>query len=90
MTDVFVDMSRVTRGDVDLFGEGPSRVVVAVAPERERGFEALMAESAIPWRWIGTTGGDRLRMRAGARTFLDVDLNRIEHAWRGGFERHVA
>ena len=80
----------VTRGDLELFGEGPSRVIVAVAPERARTFEALMAESAIPWRWIGTTGGERLRIRAGARMVVDVDLNRIEHAWRGGFERHVA
>jgi phosphoribosylformylglycinamidine synthase len=78
------------RLDLELFGEGPSRIVVAVAPERARSFEARMAESAIPWRWIGTTGGDRLRIRAGARMVVDVDLNRIERAWRGGFERHVA
>src|SRR5207245_3341807 len=53
------------RGDHVLFGEGPSRVIVAVEPPRVREFEALMAESAIPWRWIGTTGGDRLVLRLG-------------------------
>jgi phosphoribosylformylglycinamidine synthase len=78
------------RADLTLFGEGPSRVIVSVEPAREREFEALMAESAIPWRWIGTTGGERLRIRAGGRGVVDVDLNRIEHAWRAGFERHVA
>jgi phosphoribosylformylglycinamidine synthase len=78
------------RHDETLFGEGPSRVVVSVEPERAREFEALMAESAIPWRWIGTTGGDRLRVRVGTETVVDVALDRIEHAWRNGFERHMA
>jgi phosphoribosylformylglycinamidine synthase len=85
-----VDVTGALRADLELFGEGPSRVIVAVPPGRLRAFEALMAESAVPWRWIGATGGDRLRIRAGTRTVVDVDLNRIEHAWRGGFERHVA
>jgi phosphoribosylformylglycinamidine synthase len=78
------------RADQVLFGEGPSRVVVAVEPARVREFEALMAESAIPWRWIGTTGGDRLALRLGAETIVDVALDRIERAWRSGFEHHMA
>ena len=49
-----------------------------------------MAESAIPWRWIGTTGGERLAIRVGTRTLVDVDTARLEEAWRTGFERHVA
>jgi len=51
------------RADLVLFGEGPSRVIVSVSPPHAREFEALMAESAIPWRWIGTTGGNRLSIR---------------------------
>jgi len=78
------------RADALLFGEGPSRVIVAVEPGSLREFEALMAESAIPWRWIGTTGGERLRLTLGARAVVDVAVDRIEHAWRSGFERHMA
>ncbi|HEX9820596.1 MAG TPA: phosphoribosylformylglycinamidine synthase subunit PurL [Methylomirabilota bacterium] len=78
------------RRDHVLFGEGPSRVLVSVETVRAREFEALMAESAIPWGWIGTTGGDRLRLRVGTDTVVDVGLDRIEHAWRNGFERHLA
>jgi phosphoribosylformylglycinamidine synthase subunit PurL len=80
----------VGRSDQTLFGEGPSRVIVSVEPARQREFEALMAESAIPWRWIGATGGDRLRLRVGTATVVDVGLDRLEHAWRTGFERHMA
>ena len=78
------------RADLALFGEGPSRVIVTVEAARAREFEGLMAESAIPWRWIGTTGGERLAIRVGARTLVDVDTAQLEEAWRTGFERHVA
>jgi phosphoribosylformylglycinamidine synthase len=78
------------RADLTLFGEGPSRVVVTVEAARAREFEALMAESAIPWRWIGTTGGERLVIRIGTRILVDVDTRELEQAWRTGFERHMA
>jgi len=78
------------RADLTLFGEGPSRVIVTVEPARAREFEALMAESAIPWRWVGTTGGERLVIRIGTRIVVDVATTELERAWRTGFERHVA
>jgi phosphoribosylformylglycinamidine synthase subunit PurL len=83
-------LSTGARADLVLFGEGPSRVIVTVETARAREFEGLMAESAIPWRWIGTTGGERLAIRVGARTLVDVDTAQLEEAWRTGFERHVA
>jgi phosphoribosylformylglycinamidine synthase len=85
-----VAVSEAGRPDHALFGEGASRVVVSVEAARALEFEALMAESAIPWRWIGTSGGDRLRIRRGGTTLIDADLRGLEHAWRRGFERHVA
>jgi phosphoribosylformylglycinamidine synthase len=78
------------RADLTLFGEGPSRVIVSVDPLRAMEFEGLMAESAIPWRWIGVTGGERLQIRRGATTVVDVALSGLDQAWRRGFERHVA
>jgi phosphoribosylformylglycinamidine synthase II len=85
-----VALAAAGRRDLPLFGEGPSRVVVTVDAAAVREFEALMAESAIPWRWIGTTGGDRLVMRLGGDTVVSVGLAAIDDAWRSGFERHVA
>jgi phosphoribosylformylglycinamidine synthase len=78
------------RPDLTLFGEGPSRVVASVEPACVREFEALMAESAIPWRWIGLTGGERLVLRAGERVVVDLVLEQVASAWRSGFERHMA
>ena len=72
-----------------LFGEGPSRIVVAVRAEGERHFEQLMGEFAVPWRWIGRVGGDRLVIRAGGASVIDLSVDRSALAWRSGFERYV-
>jgi phosphoribosylformylglycinamidine synthase II len=85
-----VSLPAAARPDLTLFGEGPSRVVVSVAPARAREFEGFMAESAIAWRWVGVTGGERLRLRCGATTVIDGAVASLAHAWRRGFERHLA
>ncbi len=78
------------RSDLVLFGEGPSRVVVSVPPEGERHFERLMGEFALPWRWIGRVGGEELVVSRGPVAAIAAPLDRMAHAWRTGFERHVA
>ena len=78
------------RLDLTLFGEGPSRVVASVEAEGVRHFEQLMSEFRVPWRWIGRVGGERLIMKAGGASVVDLDLDRIASAWRGGFERYVS
>ena len=78
------------RADLVLFGEGPSRVVVSVPPEGERHFERLMGEFALPWRWIGRVGGEELVVTRGGVVAIAAPLDRMAHAWRAGFERHVA
>jgi phosphoribosylformylglycinamidine synthase len=78
------------RADLTLFGEGPSRVLVSVKVDRAQHFEQLMKEFRVEWRFIGRVGGDRLRIRTGEDRLVDLDLDRISGAWRGGFERHVS
>ena len=78
------------RADLELFGEGPSRVIVSVPPEAERHFERLMGEFALPWRWIGKVGGEALVIGRGGEELVRVPVARMGHAWRAGFERHVA
>jgi phosphoribosylformylglycinamidine synthase subunit PurL len=76
--------------DLMLFGEGPSRVLVSVKVARAQHFEQLMKEFRVTWRFIGRVGGDRLRIRTDERSLVDLELDRISGAWRGGFERHVS
>ncbi len=77
------------RADLALFGEGPSRIVVSVPAESARHFEQLMGEFQVPWRWIGRVGGDRLVIRIGGASIINLSLERVGHAWRSGFERYV-
>ena len=80
---------RVRGVRVALFGEGPSRVLAGVRGAQSA-FETLMAECGVPWRWIGRTGGERLVIRMGGDVIVDVPVERLEHAWRSGFEHHMA
>jgi len=72
-----------------LFGEGPSRIVLSVPAEAERHFERLMGEYAVPWRWIGRVGGERVVIRTGGVSIINLSLERTAQAWRTGFERYV-
>jgi len=78
------------RADLLLFGEGPSRVVVSVPSHAERHFEGLMGEFALPWRWIGRVGGESLVIARNGKALVGASVDRMAHAWRVGFERHVA
>jgi hypothetical protein len=49
-----------------------------------------MGEFALPWTWLGRVGGEAVNVRRGGETVLSVPLNELDHAWRHGFERHVA
>ncbi len=72
------------RADLTLFGEGPSRVVVSVEAERARHFEA--ADERVPrcrGAASGRVGGDRLRIRAGEASLVDLGLNRIDERVEG-------
>jgi phosphoribosylformylglycinamidine synthase subunit PurL len=84
-----IEVTAGARADLTLFGEGPSRIVVSVRAGRERAFEAVMGEAAIPWAWIGMTGGNRLVMRTGQVARVDMRLDGIAQAWRNGFERYL-
>ncbi len=84
-----VDVADAGRSDLSLFGEGPSRIVVSVSREREREFEALMEEAAIPWAWIGTVEPERFALRVGGEPVVNLSLTQIGHAWRSGFERFM-
>ena len=85
-----VDLPAGGRGDVTLFGEGASRILVSLPPKAQRHFESLMDEWQVPWRLIGTVGGDRLIVKVGGAVIVSLSLEQIAHAWRTGFERYVS
>jgi phosphoribosylformylglycinamidine synthase len=71
------------RLDRTLFGEAPSRVIVAVAPAQRGALEGAARESDVPLVWLGDVGGDAV---------VVGDLTRVlvaeaRGAWSGGLAR---
>ena len=71
------------RWDAALFGERQSRIVVSLAEDDWPALQRLAAESGIPLRRLGITGGDRF----GVNRQIDLPLREISDAWREGLER---
>lgn len=57
-----VNITVETNGRLDamLFGEAQSRIVVSVNPQHKSAFEALIAESNVPFKQIGTVQGKHI------------------------------
>jgi phosphoribosylformylglycinamidine synthase subunit PurL len=73
-----------TRNDVLLFAEEPSRIMVALPPEKWSALQQLAGEKGVALRWLGSSGGESLRITRGDSTLLDLPLSGIDAAWRGG------
>ena len=65
-------------GHADLFGEGPSRVVLSIAPGSLAEVHRRHVDAGVPATLLGTAGGDRLLVDG----LLDVALDRATAAWR--------
>jgi len=95
---------RVAVGDspaAELFGESPSRVIVAVAPRHVPALELLARQYGLPAAVLGSTGGDRLEIELagsgatgaaegrGTRVAdaVDVPIADLQHAWEQGLAR---
>ncbi|HPU00656.1 MAG: phosphoribosylformylglycinamidine synthase subunit PurL [Firmicutes bacterium] len=77
-----VKLPATERPELSLFGEGPTRVIVAVSPESAARLEALAREAAVPAVILGQAGGEKLRIAAGARELVDLPLAQLEKAYR--------
>lgn len=96
-----VQLSVLSAPAVELFGEGPGRVVVSTSEGMWARLEELAVESGVPVRLIGHVGGERLRIslapegstgpsdERGARVADDVDvaIADLREAWEQGLPR---
>ena len=68
------------RWDAALFGEGQSRVVVSLSPDRRADLEELCAAEAVPWVEIGIVAGDAVSIE----DLLSVPVAHVASAYRNG------
>ncbi len=78
------------RPDLLLFGEAPSRIVVSFPPEREAEVRAIADREGAPMTVIGATGGRRLSIYQQSSRIVDVAVDELAAAWRGGFRSVVS
>jgi phosphoribosylformylglycinamidine synthase len=71
------------RLDAALFGEGQSRIVMAVAPEAGQRVVEVAAAHEVPIAHIGRVGGERLVVGR----YIDLALAELAAAYEGGLER---
>jgi phosphoribosylformylglycinamidine synthase II len=77
-----VDLRSEERADVALFGESGCRIVLALVPDVVTEVGHRAAAAGVPFRVIGTTGGDHLRITVGTTSAgtlqLDVSLHDLQ------------
>jgi phosphoribosylformylglycinamidine synthase len=67
-----------------LFGEAQSRVVVSLSSERAMGqFEKMAEQFGVTAQWIGTVGGDRLRVTIDGQLLLDEAVEEMKAKHEG-------
>jgi phosphoribosylformylglycinamidine synthase II len=70
------------RIDAALFAEGQSRIIVTAAPDQLPRLERVAAEHKVPLRRLGLVEGKRFIIEG----LVDLSLEEIAKAWRGGLE----
>jgi phosphoribosylformylglycinamidine synthase len=82
-------LSESIRPDLLLFGEAPSRILVAYDPAREAEVRKLAESHGSPFTVLGAAGGRNLTIFVGNSRVVDVALADVSQAWRGGFRALV-
>ncbi|NLA12085.1 MAG: phosphoribosylformylglycinamidine synthase subunit PurL [Firmicutes bacterium] len=65
-----------------LFGEGPTRALVAVPPGQAALFEERAREAAVPAVPLGESGGGRLRITVGGEPLVEQPLEMLQELYR--------
>ena len=73
------------RWDAALFGERQSRIVVSLSPGTQPELERICADEGAEWTALGSVGGRSLRLPP----HIDVGVDVMAAAWRGGLERAI-
>ncbi len=66
-----------------LFGEGASRILVSLPPEKSRSFEELCTAAALSYSRLGAVAEHRFRLGS----WIDLPIEELAKVWNSGFER---
>ena len=75
------------RGDTRLFSESNTRYLIEVEPREALRVEDCISRHDVPYAKLGTVLGESLRVTSGEDILVDIPVNVLDHAWRGGLQR---
>ena len=70
-----------------LFSETPSRIVISAPESAVDDVIAAAAAHSVPASILGTTSGDRIRIRVNEAPIVDRTISEVEQAWRFSLAR---
>ena len=76
------NFSNGLREDFKLFSESNTRWLVEVKEEKKKEFERLMKEKKLKFYEVGIVTGERLIVRNRRKKLINLDIDRIDKAWR--------
>jgi phosphoribosylformylglycinamidine synthase len=80
-------------GDYDavtlLFSETPSRIIISFAEFAQSEIEQIAAAAGCPMNLIGKVGSDRLVISSDGREVIQLDVARVEAAWRSALKKKL-
>ena len=74
-----------SRLDVTFFGESPSRIIVSLSPDKVKELEVIAGGYGAPLQLLGVVEGERLLIPG----YIDLAVDEMGKAWRGGLERSL-
>jgi phosphoribosylformylglycinamidine synthase subunit PurL len=72
-----------------LFGETPSRVVLSFDESQRTRIERIAAQAGAPFRVVGRTGGERLKISADGREQISHAVAELETLWRDALGKRL-
>lgn len=75
-----IDLPETAKPVIELYGEGPSRVLVSVPQKNDRVFKRLVQKSEIPLQELGMVGGDFLVIRSSDAVITRLNLTEMKQA----------
>jgi phosphoribosylformylglycinamidine synthase subunit PurL len=80
-----VKLKGQTSYELELFGEGPSRILISVNPDCGDQVKASAAESGLAVEEIGVVQGELLKITCGGVQVIELKLTQMEKAYREVF-----
>lgn len=77
-----VNVTTKLRGDIALFSESQSRVIVSCKPAKADALQMHFVENGVPVSKIGTVGGRKLQVALNGGTVIEKDIESLENTWK--------